>query len=225
MTETEWLECDDPSKMLEFLRGKGSERKLRLFAAACTRCFWDHLVMEPSRRAVEVAEQFADGMSDLSTLKDARDAAVVVPRQLAGTKMNYPASAFAAAECAREEAWETATGASSGILDAALPLVAHAPDGQVLEAVDLFRQIQTRLLRDIFGNPFQPVSFDTEWHTSTAVLLAKQMYESRDFSTMPILADALQDAGCDNADILNHCRRPWGHTRGCWVVDLVLEKV
>jgi hypothetical protein len=79
--------------------------------------------------------------------------------------------------------------------------------------------------RDIFGNPFRPVTFTPEWRTSTAVALARQMYESRDFAAMPILADALQDAGCDNDDILAHCRdetKP--HVRGCWVVDLVLGK-
>ena len=80
------------------------------------------------------------------------------------------------------------------------------------------------LIRDIFGNPFRPVSLSPEWRTSTAVALAQQMYDSRDFSAMPILADALQDAGCDNADILDHCRGPGPHVRGCWVVDLVLEK-
>jgi hypothetical protein len=81
------------------------------------------------------------------------------------------------------------------------------------------------LLRDIFGNPFRPVAFDTDWRTSTAVALAKQMYDSRDFSAMPILADALQDAGCNNDDVLTHCRDEKGvHVRGCWVVDLVLGK-
>ncbi|MFO0823654.1 MAG: hypothetical protein U0792_11150 [Gemmataceae bacterium] len=81
------------------------------------------------------------------------------------------------------------------------------------------------LLRDIFGNPFRPVSFDAEWRTSTAVLLAKQMYESRNFDAMPILADALEDAGCCNEHILNHCRDANGvHVRGCWVIDLVLGK-
>jgi len=68
------------------------------------------------------------------------------------------------------------------------------------------------------------VAFSSAWRTDTALLLARQMYESRDFSLMPILADALQDAGCDNADILNHCRGPGPHVRGCWVVDLVLNK-
>jgi hypothetical protein len=87
------------------------------------------------------------------------------------------------------------------------------------------RAAQTQLLRDIVGNPFRPVSFSPEWRTSTAVGIAKGMYESRDFSPMPILADALQDAGCDHADILNHCRDTQQvHVRGCWVVDGVLGK-
>jgi len=82
------------------------------------------------------------------------------------------------------------------------------------------------LVRDIYGpNPHSPVSFSPSWRTDTAVTLARQMYESRDFGAMPILADALQDAGCDNDDILNHCRdTSLTHVRGCWVVDLVLDK-
>ncbi|MCE9566408.1 MAG: hypothetical protein K8U57_30660 [Planctomycetes bacterium] len=82
-----------------------------------------------------------------------------------------------------------------------------------------------KILRDIFRNPFRPVVFSPEWQTSTAVAIAQGMYESRDFSAMPILADALQDAGCDNDDILTHCRNANAtHVRGCWVVDLVLGK-
>ncbi len=80
------------------------------------------------------------------------------------------------------------------------------------------------LARDIFGNPFRPITLSPEWRTDTSVTLARQMYESRDFSAMPILADALQDAGCDSADILSHCRKPGEHVRGCWVVDLILGK-
>jgi hypothetical protein len=81
------------------------------------------------------------------------------------------------------------------------------------------------LVRDIFANPFRPVSFSPAWRTDTAVALARQMYGSRDFGAMPILADALQDAGCDNGAILSHCRdATLTHVRGCWVVDLVLGK-
>jgi hypothetical protein len=91
--------------------------------------------------------------------------------------------------------------------------------------VALERAANVPLLRDIFGNPFRPVNFDPAWRTSTAVVLARQMYESREFSAMPILADALQDAGCDNEKVLSHCRDAEAtHVRGCWVVDLVLRK-
>ena len=83
---------------------------------------------------------------------------------------------------------------------------------------------QAALLREIFGNPFRPVAFSADWRTDTAITLARRMYESREFGAMPILADALQDAGCENDDILSHCRGDGPHVRGCWVVDLVLGK-
>jgi hypothetical protein len=85
-------------------------------------------------------------------------------------------------------------------------------------------KFQSSVIRCIFGNPFRPVSFSPEWRTDTALTLARQMYESRDLYALPILADALQDAGCDSAEILDHCRGPGPHVRGCWVVDLVLGK-
>ena len=80
------------------------------------------------------------------------------------------------------------------------------------------------LLRDIFGNPFRSVTLDPTWRTSTVVALANSIYEERAFEHMPILADALEDAGCTSADILNHCREPGEHVRGRWVVDLLLGK-
>jgi hypothetical protein len=78
--------------------------------------------------------------------------------------------------------------------------------------------------RDIFGNPFRPVTFDSRWQTETVVVLATGIYTDCAFDRMPILADALEEAGCDNADILNHCRGEGPHVRGCWVVDMVLGK-
>ena len=80
------------------------------------------------------------------------------------------------------------------------------------------------LFRDIFGNPFRPVAFDPEWRTETVVGIARDIYEDRAFERVPILADAIEEAGCDNADILSHCREPGVHVRGCWVVDLLLGK-
>jgi hypothetical protein len=115
------------------------------------------------------------------------------------------------------------------------PLAAARAQGEALERatgrVGLAAEVEQRAqaqcdhLREIIGDPFRPVAFSTEWRTDTAVSLARQMYESRDFSAMPILADALQDAGCDEELILSHCRdTSLTHVRGCWVVDLVLNR-
>ena len=72
--------------------------------------------------------------------------------------------------------------------------------------------------------PCRRIVLSPEWRTDTAVALARQMHNTGDFSALPILADALQDAGCDTAEILGHCRGSGRHVRGCWVVDLLLEK-
>jgi hypothetical protein len=108
----------------------------------------------------------------------------------------------------------------------------HAPDGRAVGHDDELAAAYRRewlalsvLLRDIFGNPYRSTTFSPFWRTDTALSLARQMYESRDFGAMPILADALQDAGCESDDILDHCRDANAtHVRGCWVVDLVLNR-
>jgi hypothetical protein len=80
------------------------------------------------------------------------------------------------------------------------------------------------LLRDVFGNPFRPVPRDASWRSDTALSLARRAYDTRDFTPLPILADALQDAGCEDPDVLTHLRGDGSHVRGCWVVDLILEQ-
>jgi hypothetical protein len=84
--------------------------------------------------------------------------------------------------------------------------------------------VQRATDEEVFGNPFRPITLDPSWLTSTVLALANGIYTERAFDRMPILADALQDAGCDNENILNHCRAPGPHTRGCWVCDLLLNK-
>jgi hypothetical protein len=90
------------------------------------------------------------------------------------------------------------------------------------------RTIQSRYLRDIFGNPFRPAAaVNPEWLTwndRTVSRIVQSMNDERDFERMPILGDALEDAGCGDADILRHCREPGEHVRGCWVLDLLLGK-
>ena len=86
---------------------------------------------------------------------------------------------------------------------------------------------QASLLRDIFGNPFRPVAIDPAWlalDNGAIVKIAQRIYEERAFADLPILADALEEAGCTNAELLAHCRHPGPHVRGCWAVDLLLGK-
>jgi hypothetical protein len=89
---------------------------------------------------------------------------------------------------------------------------------------DREKQAHADLLREIFGNPISPVAFEPSWHSPAALAIARTAYEERCFEDLPLLADALEEAGCTNPDILSHCRRLGPHVRGCWVLDLILGK-
>lgn len=95
----------------------------------------------------------------------------------------------------------------------------------ILGMVGVERQRQLRLLRDIFGPLlFRLVTLDPTWLTPTVKLLAALIYEEHQYDKMPVLGDALEEAGCDNEDVLKHCRGGGIHVQGCWVVDLLLGK-
>ncbi len=254
MTEEEWRAWDDPRPMLRYLIGtdeprvqdveafpdcRTSDRKLRLFACACYYRISPLLPHPVARATVEVAERFADGMVSVADFLAAearvrelrhdlepnwRDADERERRALHPT---HAALALAGIACwweSQKAAWYASSNAYLEFPYLANPDVdVHSRErweGEVSE-----QRAQCDLLRDIFGNPVCPVDFADDWRTDTAVSLARTMYESRDFSAMPILADALQDAGCDNEDVLPYCRdAKQVHVPGCWVVDLVLGK-
>jgi hypothetical protein len=209
MTEEEWLKSSNPSLVLDFLNGDLSERKWRLWACACCRRIWHLLTDERSRKAVEVAELFADNLASLEELVETCDVAA----SALGAAIY---SADAAASLSGEDILITAMLAA----DAA----AYSTENQTETDRHAEEAIQTHLMRDISGNPFRPVTLLPEWRTSTVVSLAQGIYSDRAFDRMPILADALQDSGCSNEDILTHCRGAGPHTRGCWCLDLVLGK-
>jgi hypothetical protein len=82
-------------------------------------------------------------------------------------------------------------------------------------------------LRDLFGNPFRPLAINPAWlawNDGTVVKLAQSIYDDRAFDRLPILADALEDAGCNDAELLSHLRGPGPHVRGCWALDLILGR-
>jgi hypothetical protein len=166
--------------------------------------------MEESRACVETAERYADGQASQLQLSAAAHRA-----------MNFSWRVVSEVYLTAEAAAETAYSPNGKPFQHILVVAGNAS----LVANERKEQIaQSDLLRDIFRNPFRLRAFAPSWRTDTATALARTMYEAREFGAMPILADALQDAGCDNDDVLNHCRGDGAHVRGCWVVDLVLGK-
>jgi hypothetical protein len=206
MTEQEWLDCKKPEKMLRLLSPNSANRKIRLFICACCRRYWDRLEDERSRQAVEWSEQFVEGQADENKRPKIIRAAWAVVRPYRG---NGPF-----------ESWWAAFAPCDRFLDRDLDLWQGRDHRQ--------RAVMSDLLRDIIGlRPFRPITIDPSWlswHGGLLVSMARRVYESRDFSDVPVLADALEEAGCIDADILGHCRSGGDHFRGCWVVDLLLGK-
>jgi hypothetical protein len=241
MTAEEWLKCEDPQQLIPFVgRFRPDERKLRLYAVAGCRRVLHLMSDERSRAAVEVAERFADS----SATEEERDAAweaadqattdvwLATTEDASGTTSNWDSPNMSAAAASNAigpsedfvgETAELFYLAANPIDTAHLAVRERGENGDAVAKSEC--AIHLQLIRDIFGNPFRDVSFNPAWRTDTAVSLARGMYDSREFGAMPILADALQDAGCEDEAILMHCRdanQP--HVRGCWVCDLVLGK-
>jgi hypothetical protein len=220
MTESEWLACTDPEEMLEFLRGKASDRKLRLSAVACCRHLLGQVSVNPwDQEAVDAAERYADGEASDVELQTAAEA----------TTSDWTA-AYACAEAASPEG-----GVDSAIYaadNAAYAAGEHAaflvdanndhPAFAAGRAAEL--EAQVGLIRCIFGNPFRHAVIVPTWLSPNVVALARTIYEDRAFDRMPELADALEEAGCHEADILGHCCQPGPHVRGRWVVDGILGR-
>jgi hypothetical protein len=208
MTEPEWAACTDPAPMLELLRGKASERKARLFAVACCRSLWRRLA-EPLRRVVEVGERYADG---LASPDEADEAAGLAIEQ--GGESDHLAMA----------AWDTVALCS----EPDDPFHIASDTAAEVNAVQDGRLAQCHLLRCIFGPlPFRPVAVAPDWllwQDGTIPKLAQAIYDDRAFDRLPVLADALEEAGCQDPAILSHCRLLGEHALGCWVVDLLPGK-
>jgi hypothetical protein len=243
MTESEWLASADPTRLTQCERIAATERKVRLFAVACCRRI-PALNSHATLAAVtDTVERFADRLATEEELRSAHLGADGIYDRAGETADDCESAEglsentvrWQAIHCAARAAyWASLPGELRteidhvpGLADAAVGLALAGRDyeyDQVEAHAREERAVQAALFRDVFGNPFRPVDFSPSWRTDTAVSLARQLYDSRDFSAMPILADALEDAGCDSDEALSHCRGEGPHVRGCWVVDLVLGK-
>jgi hypothetical protein len=185
--------------MLTFLGPRANPRKLRLFAVACCRTLWGLVGKPESRAAVAVAENYADGLAGDEALAAARAAARVVATDT---------GSWAAVRAAEPSAWQAAREVSRRTV--------RCYDGGSWQA---------RLMRDLFGvAPFRPVEFDGRWRTPAVLAVARAVYEERRFEDVPVLADALEEAGCADVGVLSHLRGLGQHARGCWLLDALFEK-
>jgi hypothetical protein len=234
MTEEEWLAAADVKAMVSLPAVASNLRKLRLFGVACARELLIGLDSTPVHapwnksprllKGLDAAERYADGRIKPATLRRWFNEVyrVVQTRVPLYPERGAPDPQWLASVAAQYTTFDTNIHVAWA---GAIEIILSRPEHHYGTWGSGLHERLSGLVHDIFGNPFRPVTFDPDWQTSTVVALARQMYDSRDFSPIPILADALQDAGCDHADILDHCRGLGPHVRGCWVVDLVLGKV
>lgn len=224
MTEAEWLSSTNPSPMITFVRDKVSERKLRLFACSCCRKVWNSLGHPLLRKAVEVAERYADGLANERELEAMRDAVCPGP-YFTGT-LAASAAFGTVVRGTGLPVWAIDAATELACAEAVREALSQGQTHLHLETKRLVRQSQADLMRCIVGPlPFRTIAFDENVLTTTRVVdLARTIYDERSFQDLAILAHALQDAGCSDADILEHCCHPGEHDRGCWVVDRILSK-
>jgi hypothetical protein len=229
VARSNWFEANDPKIMLCSLPRKCSSRKLRLFACACCYRVKDRFEGEDFWDLVLLCERFADGRVSRQEVKRLTHS---IQEGDFHNLNGFYASLWAAGECNfwgnqrvdRYTAWD-AERAADGCARHAANYSSPGREGDepppeyIVESAH-----QCRVLRDIFGDPSKVVPFAPRWRTPTVLALAEGAYEERDFARLPILADALEEAGCDNPAILEHCRAAEEHHRGCWVVDSVLRK-
>jgi hypothetical protein len=244
MIEAEWLAATDPLPMLAFVRGRMSRRKLWLFGIGCCRCGWPDLTDERTRRAVDVAERFADGFAGSVELRSAylgafdvlRTSFPQAPREhwfnrllgrrteTAHVNASWLRRRRAYVICRLIDQMLAPTPPDEDLLWEVRRVSVYA--GTANNWQELNRQ--TTLLRCVAGNPFRPgppiEPAQKTWNGGTIGKLALGIYNSRDFDRLTLLADAFEDAGCTDAELLGHLRGPGPHVRGCWAVDLLIQR-
>jgi hypothetical protein len=221
VTEAEWLGANSAHSMLAHLGEAPDPRKLRLFACACLGR-WEVFFPDPSCRAVlQLGERYAQRRASRQQLVQARNKAVELEQHVRAAWI---------AEPTRMPALH--------VLHAVVAVTAHNALTAAIETISALQQAakvygggggergtQAELLREVFGNPFRGVAIDPawlRWNGSTVARLSRDIAESGRFEDLPVLADALEEAGCQDEALLRHCRSGVWHAPGCWVLDVLL---
>jgi hypothetical protein len=228
MNEQDWDTSLDLQVMLGVVGGQLGSRQSRLFACGCCRLVWPLLADPAWRQAVQVSEAFAEGRVDSRELATAwRQGWAADSPDSAGSASLYTSSISPSpstvAHLVQRAAWWKALREVGG----SEPPWTTQQRAAGEEARRQLEQQQCNLLREIAGNPFHRLHIDSLWHEvndGAVQQLATLIDREHDFSYLPILADALEDAGCNDHVLLGHCRRAGGHVLGCWVLDALLGR-
>jgi hypothetical protein len=245
MNESEWNSCTDPKQMLAWLRrnGKLSERKARLFAVACCRDLWPWIVDEFSNKVVEVAERYADGNATEAELRQAHNAfhAEAYMLREAQSWWGQRVLEFMNKAFPFDDEWpdlsptlfdlavlgaasrKAVKGANIVVRD-----VVRVPEESSENRDTTMAQQACGVLRDLFANPSRPVAIDSSllrWNDGLLVKLAQGIYDEKEWDRVLVLADALEEAGGADEEVLFHLRQQGvSHSRGCWAIDLLLNR-
>jgi hypothetical protein len=218
MTEADWIACTDPEPMLDHLMRVGaSERKLRLYACAWGYDVWRRLSDDRSRDAVVVAERFADGLVGRAELLAAFKAAQEAWKEIRLVQGGRHSKWVKSQDGTRAAKWAAEVARNAADPDWNVRLARKV----AWRANAARRYALANHLRDIFGDPFRKASIEPSWLTwnaATVPRIAQGIYDDHAFDQLPILADALEEAGCSDESILGHCRSE-GRTSGvagCW---------
>ena len=238
MTEAEWMACTSRHDMLAWIHGRGcsTERKIRLFGLACCRRVWHLLPDQFHRDAVELVERYVDGTATVEEFKRVYGCHSQIDRS------GHASGGYWAALAVFHVmfTYDTNPTAEDGYLlygvneaaDDSCAAIAFAQEGtdsegkqkrwneEAIKQADIVREI---ILHPDRPSPTVKPSW-LAWNNGAIRKMVPSIYDARAFDRLPLLADALEDAGCTDADILAHCRGGGEHVRGCWVVDLLLGK-
>ena len=242
MTEQEWLTCDDIAPLLAYIADRASMRKRRLYLCGGCRHISHLFYNSASEKVVEVAEQFSDG---LATADELSCAAYFAEEPTFGYDLDGESRRIYGEPTESIRRLVAMGALPASVLARGDDVVAPDARGRLISAAWLaYRAAYTSapidqyfieyaaaggwpcadLVRCVFGNPFRTPPMSPACYSLTVTHLATTIYTDRLFDRLPILADALEEAGCTDTDMLEHCRKPGLHVRGCWVVDLILGK-
>jgi hypothetical protein len=221
-----WQEAQSPAELLGCLeRLRPSDRKLRLAMCAALRRLWPLLLDERSRGAVAAVERFADGLIGDSEHR-ARGREALDAYNDSRPDGHDPGVANAALIVTYQSPPHSGREAAAAVFEDCR--AACARNRHLGLDPEAEQEAHCRILRCVFGDPFRPEAPGADgwraWGGGAAGHLARVIYDERRFGELPVLADALEEAGCAEPAVLAHCREPADHVRGCWVVDLVLGR-